>query len=543
VSYVDFRRVASGVCALAFVMSAGAASAATHLVPGGGDLQAAINAANPGDVIELQAGATYTGNFKLPVKNGDDFIVVRTGGDDRALPPAGVRISPAHSSRLARIKTPNSASALSTMPGAHHWRFELLEFQGSGGSTDVISLGAGSTQTDASQMPHDFVFDRVYVHGDPVVGQTRGLALNSGSTQVVNSYFADFKLVGQEAQALGGWNGSGPFLIENNYVEGAAQCLIFGGADPSIPNLVPSDITVRRNVFTKPLQWREEKWLVKNSFELKNARRVLVEGNVMENVWASGQNGYAVLFTVRNQGGKAPWSTVEDVTFRYNIIRHAGAAINILGYDDLHPSQQAKRIRIASNLVYDIDRSVWGGNGDFLLMGATPRDIYVEQNTVSHTGSVISVYGGKTPSGRVEVEGLVFRNNVMPHNRYGVKGDGMNTGNSTFGKFLPGAVFERNVLAGGPAAQYPEGNYFPTVAEFEAQFVDPANGNFALVPGSSFGAASTQGGPLGADLGMMNGVMNGAPAMPTPQGPAPGDETGAATPTGRRAIPRVTPRG
>jgi hypothetical protein len=541
---VDSSRVASGVCALAVVMTAGSAFAATRVVPGGGDLQGALNAANPGDVIELEAGEIYTGNFKLPVKNGDEFIVVRTGGSGRGLPGPGVRVTPAHAALLAKIRSGNSSSALTTAPGAHHWRFELVEFQGTTkGNGDIIALGAGSSQTEMSQMPHDLVFDRVYVHGDPTVGQKRGIALNSASTHIINSYFEDFKLVGQEAQAIAGWNGAGPYLIENNYAEGAAQSFILGGSDPSVPNLVPSDVTVRRNVFTKPLEWRNEKWLVKNAFELKNARRVLVEGNVMENVWAGGQNGYAVLFTVRNQNGRAPWSTVEDVTFRYNIIRHAGAAINVLGHDDSHPSQQVKRLRISHNLVYDIDRSVWGGNGDFIQLGAMPRDIYIEQNTVMHDGAVLRVYGGKTPTGGVTVEGLVFRNNVMRHNQYGVKGDGMNSGNSTFGKYLPAAVFERNVLAGGPVSQYPGGNYFPSVADFDAQFVDAANENFALVPGSSFGAASTQGSALGADLRMMQGVMGGSAPVNPPVAPVPGDVHSESPTRVRRAIPRVTPRG
>jgi hypothetical protein len=450
---VDSRRVVTGVCAL-FVMSAGSAFAATRYVPAGGDLQGALNAANPGDVIELQAGGTYTGNFKLPVKNGDEFIVVRTAGD-HGLPGPGVRVTPEHAPLLAKIRSGNSSSALTTAPGAHHWRFELVEFQGTtNGNGDIIALGASASQTEMSQMPRDLVFDRVYVHGDRTVGQKRGIALNSASTQIINSYFADFKLVGQEAQAIAGWNGAGPYLIENNYAEGAAQSFILGGSDPSVPNLVPADVTVRRNVFTRPLHWRNEKWLVKNAFELKNARRVLVEGNVMENVWAGGQNGYAVLFTVRNQNGRAPWSTVEDVTFRYNVIRHAGAAINVLGHDDSHPSQQLKRLRISHNLIYDIDRSTWGGNGDFIQLGAMPRDIYIENNTVMHDGAVVRVYGGKTPTGGVEVEGLVFRNNVMRHNQYGVKGDGMNSGNSTFGKYFPGARAPRSNATCSPAAPH-----------------------------------------------------------------------------------------
>ena len=40
----------------------------TIAVAGGGDVQAALNAAQPGDVITLAAGATFTGSFTLPNK-------------------------------------------------------------------------------------------------------------------------------------------------------------------------------------------------------------------------------------------------------------------------------------------------------------------------------------------------------------------------------------------------------------------------------------------------------------------------------------------
>ena len=524
----DHRSVARGLYALVFTLLAAPASATTLLVPAGGDLQAALEAAQPGDVIELEPGATYTGNFRLPVKSAGDFIVLRTQGSDPTLPGPGMRINKSHAPLLAKIRSSNTSPALTTAAGTHHWRIELLEFQANrSGSGDIIALGGGSTQTDPSQVPHTLVLDRVYVHGDPAVGQKRGIALNSGNTHITNSYFEDFKLTGQETQAVACWNGTGPFLIENNYMESAGPTLMFGGSDPSIPNLVPADIVIRRNVFTKPLAWRNERWQVKNSFELKNARRVLIEGNVFENVWQAAQAGHAVLFTVRNQDGRGPWVVVEDVTFQYNIIRHASAAINILGYDNNHPSGQTRRLRISHNLIYDIDRGRWGGTGDFIQMGAMPRDLYIENNTVFHNGMVANVYGGKTPTGGVAIEGTVFRNNAVRHNQYGIKGDGSNPGNGTFARFLPGIVFENNVLAGGPASQYPSGNLFPSVAEFEAQFTDPGGENFYLVPGSFFGAAASNGGALGADLGTMQFLMNGGftPGV-VPQPPMEDDDTG-----------------
>ena len=55
---------------------------------------------------------------------------------------------------------------------------------------------------------------------------------------------------------------------DGNYLEAAAENIMFGGAPPYIQNLVPSDIVVRRNHLTKPLAWRTQNWLVKNLFEL-----------------------------------------------------------------------------------------------------------------------------------------------------------------------------------------------------------------------------------------------------------------------------------
>src|SRR5687767_8873221 len=39
----------------------------------GGDLQFALNAAQPGDTIVLQAGAVFTGNFTMPAKSGNGW--------------------------------------------------------------------------------------------------------------------------------------------------------------------------------------------------------------------------------------------------------------------------------------------------------------------------------------------------------------------------------------------------------------------------------------------------------------------------------------
>ena len=100
---------------------------------------------------------------------------------------------------------------------------------------------------------------------------------------------------------------------------------------------------------------------VKNILEIKNAQRVLVEGNVLENNWLQAQAGFGVLFTPRNQGGTAPWSVVSNITFRYNLYQHSGSGFNISGEDNDDPSLPASNISIHDNLVLDINGPAWGG--------------------------------------------------------------------------------------------------------------------------------------------------------------------------------------
>ncbi len=247
----------------ALFLSPPRALAATISVPAGGDLQAALNAARPGDTILLAAGATYIGNFTLPVHGGTTYVTIRTGGNDSVLPPPGARITPAHAPYLAKLRSPGSTPtpwvpALSTAPGAAYWRVMLVEFRANHkGDSDIVQLGDGSSaQNSLSLVPHHLIMDRVYIHGDRLDGQKRGISLNSGDTTITNCYISDIKSVLQDSQAIAGANGPGPYRLENNYLEAAGQMFQIGGDDPKIPGLVPADLTFRRNVLTRPVSWR-----------------------------------------------------------------------------------------------------------------------------------------------------------------------------------------------------------------------------------------------------------------------------------------------
>jgi hypothetical protein len=469
----------------AFFLLIRPAAAATITVPSTADLQAALTNAQPGDTIALSPGTTYIGNFTLPKKGGASFITLQTKGD--RLPAAGTRISPAQAPGLAKLRSPNNQPALQTAEGAHHWRIVLIEFQANrGGAGDIITLGDGSRSQNAlSQVPHDLVVDRCYVHGDPSAGQKRGIALNSASTTVTGSYISDIKAVGQDTQAIGAWNGPGPFTITNNYLEAAGENILVGGADPAIANLVPSDITIANNSVAKPIGWRSQGWQVKNLFELKNARRVTVEFNTFEYNWLEAQSGFCILFTVRNQDGGCPWCQVEEVTFQNNIVRHSGAGVSILGYDDLHPSRQTRAITIRNNLFYDIDGQKWGGNGYFLLLLGGPRDITVDHNTViqDHASGILLAEGAS-------VLGFTFTNNLIRHSSYGIMGADHAPGNDAIRAFLPASQISANVIADAD----------PTWAQFQAQFVSFTGEDYRLVANSPWRNAGTDGVSLGAAL-------------------------------------------
>jgi hypothetical protein len=126
----------------------------------------------------------------------------------------------------------------------------------------------------------------------------------------------------------------------------------------------------------------------------------------------------------------------------------------------------------------------------------------------------------------------VFRDNLLRHNTYGVKGDGQGVGLATLSAYFSRLLFDRNVLAGGPASKYPSGNYFPSVDEFLAAFTNPAGDDYSLIPGTTFTASASDGGAIGADIAKVKaatlGLLSGSSASATPGG-SPDDDPQFAT--------------
>jgi carbohydrate binding protein with CBM6 domain len=514
--------------ALALLFARGAA-AATLTVNAGGSLQAAIDAAQPGDTILVDPSGVFNGPIKLRAKGGTADITIRSAAPDASLPPPGTRIDPlVYAKFLPKIRANNTGPALKTEPGATHYVLMFLEFlpASSTASANLVELGgAGSSQSNLSVVPHHLVIDRCYLHGDASYGQRRGIALNSGDTKILNSYFKDFKGVNQDTQAIMGWNGPGPFVIENNYLEAAGENIMFGGTDPNIPNLIPNDIKILRNLITKPTAWMTQAWTVKNLVEFKNAQNVLVEGNTIENNWAAGQQGYSILFTPRNQSGTAPWTTVRDVTIQNNVIRHVAAVFNICGYDNLATSEQTQNIIIRNNLIYDVAKA-WAkagttANGRLAVIGGGPKNITFDHNTVDNTNgnATIFIYAGFSRTG-TSITGFEATNNLFSDTSYGIYGDKYGEGIAGLNAYTPNALVLKNALAGGVAKLYPTGNDFPTQAAWLADFVNPSASDYRLKSTSLSKNFGTDGRDLGVDFSELNNALTTTPPTPAPA-PAP----------------------
>ena len=502
---------------------------------GGGELVVAA-----GERIEFSPGV------QLVLRNKGancDWVVIRsegikTGGTGEL--PEGQRVSPARAGAMATFVKSGSEPAIVTESGANHYRISGMEITlspATRSSYSLVQLGdGGMAQSTQSSVPRQLVIDRCYIHGNSSADLRRAISLQSAETAVVDSYISDAHWQGIEAQAIAGWNGPGPYKIVNNHIEGAGENILFGGADPKINDLVPSDIEFRQNLVRKDPAWKNQPWGVKNLFELKNARRVTIAGNIFEYSWVSGQIGFAIVLTPRNQDGGCPWCAVEDITFTDNVVRHSAGFINVMGHDDEKPQRVVtSRILIQNNLFYDCASDKWGDNGRGVqIIGggrrgdadSGPRDVTIDHNTILSCSSAVVLEGRPFTS-------IAITNNLFT-GAYGIMGTGTGEGESAIAQYLPSVTLTGNVFVGRPPglyAKHPQQAFPARLADVGFDERDSANAPEYMkyqLRGSSKLAKKNAADTPGADFRRLEHAVEGSPS-PTTLTP---------TPTGGSARPR-----
>ncbi len=494
---MQFPRTAASLVLLLgpFVLwAAPLACAADIHIAAGDDLQSALDRARPGDTLLLAFGATFTGNFALPAKSASSptalWITIQTDvAPSRVTPASPNRVTAPEAASFAKIQTRNLDPAILAAPGSHHYRLRNLEIAAAGIYTDTILAIGSAEERSPREIPKHFELDRLYLHGDATLGAKRGIGLNGADVVVRNSYIFDIKSTDQDTQAICGWNGPGPFQIINNYLEATGENIMFGGAHPALVNIVPSDIEILHNHFTKPLTWYPKhpsyggvRYMVKNLLELKSARRVRIQGNIFENHWVQSQPGWAIVFTVRSTDEGIPWAVVQDIVFEDNLLKSSAQGIDILGhqYADFAktpcgPGREC-RIQIRNNLFLDIDSLKWSGTypGHMFAAINNPSDLVIENNTLIGDSGTFIFTG--TPT-----QGFRFARNVSAHGVDGMAGDGKPRWSPALSYYAPNGIVEQNVIFGAPtsdASQHPAGNIF--LPDSSNLFVDPAHEDYRL---------------------------------------------------------------
>lgn len=533
------------------------APGSTISVSATGDLQGALDAANCGDTIELQAGATFDGgHVTFPAKSCDDghWIVVRTSAPDSSLPPEGTRMTPCFAGVASlpgrpKLSCASTKKLLATISytgtgdgpivfasGANHYRLLGLEItRDAGDGKSVTALVAPDVGGAMSQI----VLDRLYIHGTPKDETRRGVALSGAtSVSVQDSYLSDLHCNSGgtcvDSQAVSGGIGdlaSGPYKITDNFLEAAGENILFGGGAAT---QTPADIEITRNHLFKPLIWMAGQSgfvlsaIVKNHFELKNAQRVLFDSNILENDWGGfSQYGASILITPKNQDigdtSVCPACQVTDVTVRNVTISHvAGAFVigNVMTSAGGAP-QAGKRYSIHDVIVDDLDGDTYGGHGTFAEV-TTVADPLLSGLQINHVTAfpnhtMFNIGGPNT----VQMPGFVFENSIVGAGEAPVWSTGKDGSSNcayydvpvkTINLCFSGYVFSHNAILGSPypASSWPSGNFFySTVTMGFANFNDGKGGDYHLLASSPGFAAATDGSNLGANIDKVLAAING----------------------------------
>jgi hypothetical protein len=414
------------------------------------EFKAKVATAATGTVIQLDSSVKFRalavpdGKSGLKIKPSAESVVIESDGASKPAMALGLGTSDISFQNLTFQSTNTSNTTI----------FPILARCG------YNAAGTAEAKT-LEELPNRIEFLQCKFLGLPD-GNTRiGLLFNVRNGRVDGCEFREIHERQIESQCLLIVNGSGPFEITNNIMEGAGENCMLGGSDPTIPNLTIGDLTFTDNRLNKPLAWKGAIWGLKNLFETKHCQRAYIARNVMTNNWLAQQAGLAVLMTSRNGGRNA------DILFEDNVIQNVGGGLHVTSGDNNQPDGPTTGEIVLRN-------NLWLGVGALEGPGrvyqiSTPDMRQIESLSIlgdRWTLSAAPLYGRaityfEGPSGARAVKQFTMKNCMGSHSQYGLIGDGVGTGKATLDRWTANYIVTGNVfLNGGNAASYPESNYF-----------------------------------------------------------------------------------
>ena len=193
-------------------------------------------------------------------------------------------------------------------PSSNTSRLQLADVNGA--IITITDIGSGTHYLHEAgvrtfdDQPGDVVFDRcVFQGGFTDNTMSRLLALHARKVDLLNSFLEGGRSGGSDAQAIAGWNGKGPYLIHNNYIDGTTENILFGGATPFTDDSVQG-AEIRYNYLPHPEErWRVVKW---------SPRLKVLAGRVVQ---ATGSLSLHIATTSGFTGASEPsWTTTTSAT-------------------------------------------------------------------------------------------------------------------------------------------------------------------------------------------------------------------------------------
>ncbi|HMQ02276.1 MAG TPA: hypothetical protein PKD79_04420, partial [Candidatus Doudnabacteria bacterium] len=385
---------------------------------------------------------------------------------------------------------------------SHHFRMQGLHITRHSTGGEVVALirfgTDGSAQNTLAKVPEYFEVDRSIIRGIMGLHTRRGIDVSAKHVTITNSHFENFNSY-SDTQAILVNNSPGEINITNNYLQATGENFMSGGVTVSVPNMTPTNIVFEHNYVHKPLSWRgNEPGTVKNLFELKHAKNVLVQHNIFENSWAHGQSGEGLVLTTRGEGVSNSWYTVSDVTIRYNIIKNVSNGVGILLSDDDGPSVATQNMLIEHNLLL-ITGEPLGGIGRTAYIGrgqgnSVSNNVVFNHNTVINTDNYYPRFYFDDSNNGVYLSNFKFDNNILAPTQtdyngfYRSNSTGTNALNSAAGNSW---TFDKNVIRQS-ASGYPNTSFYTN--SFNAIGFENTNaGNYKLASNSPYKGQATNG--------------------------------------------------
>jgi hypothetical protein len=271
-------------------------------------------------------------------------------------------------------------------------------------------------------------------------------------------------------------------------------------------------------------------FIVKNIFELKNAQRVLFEGNVLEYSWPGySQHGGSILVGGENAGNSTvnSYVSVTDVTIRYNRASHtaSGMAITNPALMPGVPSLPIARFSVHDDVFDDISPAYQNGDTTgafatvFTYCPITLGCSVAKNISLNHITELITqptkwlvTVGATTP-----IQNWSFTNSLVSVNHGlvviagGSTGCAVGTTNAMrIAKCFSPYTMTRNALIGGTGT-WPAGNFLPASATAVGfiNYSGANGGNYKLLSTSPYHNKGTDGKDLGADISAVNAHTQG----------------------------------